>query len=220
MSEHQENSRCVLAAIVHELASIETRLSDFNRRSLQIIQFSLLLVGVAILAAQEYVEALAIVPVFWNVWLLYAVSIDRDTMKHVIYAEHLENRANALLLSLQMSGDESIDYGVFGFRLALRGQGSNLLKSKSWSENIAHNASMAIWTTLILSSTAFASVVLASRHWIWPTLLLAYQVAIVIFVLRANSTKDEQSDNFRKRLEVAVRSGSTSDDSSLSSLAN
>lgn len=204
MSKHQENSRNVLAAIVSELASVEAKLNDFNRRSLHIIQYGLLLVGVAIFSAQENIEALAIIPIFWNIWLLYAITVDRDTRKCVIYAEHLEQRANEVMATLSVSEDGTAHRGVFGYRLALRGHGSNLIKKETRGENIAHIASMVIWMLLILLSTVVASVVLAHRHWILPVVLLIYQAFVVFAFFRANHTHKEHAANFQKRLEEAA----------------
>lgn len=211
MSELQENMRCVLTAIIHELASVETRLNDFNRRPFQIIQFGLLLVGAATLATQLYVEILATVPIFWNVWLLYVFALDRFTMQHVIYAEHLENRANEALASLELSGDGWVDCGVFGLRLARREHSIDLLEIKKWSQNIAHNVLLLVWTVLAISSTSLVCVVLYNQDIMWLFfLLIIYQAVVVIVALWAHITRGKHLDRFRYRLKTTGRTSSTS----------
>jgi hypothetical protein len=48
--------------------------------------------GVGVLAATQVREAIAIIPVFWSAWMLHALQRSRDTKKHELYAQALEEK--------------------------------------------------------------------------------------------------------------------------------
>ena len=205
MPSSEDSLRHTLTVIANELNSVESRLRDLNSRSVQIIQYSLLLVGAAVIAAQEFREVFVIIPVFWSVWLLYSLTADRDTVKNVVYAEHLEECANQTLELLDVSREDVLGKRVFGFRLALRGHGSNVMCRDSWKKSHIYNASQVCWAIIILASNVLAFAILAQRDWwYWIIALAVYQLFVGIAAYRTLGTRARDREEFRKDLKRAV----------------
>ena len=204
----EDDLRHVLTVVANELNSVEGRLKDFNTRSIHIIQFSLVLVGVAVFAARDYPEVFAIVPIFWSIWLLYSLTVDRDTVKCIVYAEHLEEQANRTLDLLEISREEALGKRIFGYRLALRGYGSDILSKTGRSRNLIYNASQLFWALIIVSSSVFAIVILQQRGWWYWIPLAVYQTAVWIVAYLTLRTRGRYMAQFRQTLD-----GITSPDS-------
>ena len=208
MNTDDGNSSAILAIVAQELTSTETRLEELNRRSLNIIQYSVLLVGVTIIAADKHTEALVALPVFWNIWLLYAINVDHDTAKKVAYVEHLETYANEVLHSLGRTQEGPDRRLPFGYRLALRDSRSAKPQRESWRRNPSLNASQLIWVLLILCSTCIAWHALGDvdGHWRW--LLIVYQAVVLIIVCWGLKVREAAVTEFRNTLK-AITDGPT-----------
>lgn len=188
--------REALKTIVGELHSVEGRMTQFNGRTLSIIQLILVLLGVGLFAANEVRELFVVVPLFWSVWMFYGLTVDRDTLKYEVYASHLEERANALLQ--EMAADESAQSTVFRYRTTLT--------SLSLSEPI-YLASYAYWTVLNITSWVIAVVILHREGYEAPAIVLAAVGVLVWAVVVATVISRPSAKRSYEAAMGRVRSG-------------
>lgn len=84
----------VTKIMVAELQRLYGRIEGTNDSTTSVIQFIVLVFGAAFLAATKYSEAIVAMPIFWTVWMLYALMTDYNTLKYSVVATHLEGLIN------------------------------------------------------------------------------------------------------------------------------
>ena len=83
--------------VVSELQRLYDRMDQTNDSTTTVIQFIVLVFGAAALSADKFPAAIVAMPIFWTVWLLYAVLTDHNTLKYAAVAAHLERVVNSRL---------------------------------------------------------------------------------------------------------------------------
>lgn len=174
-----------VSALRSELERIYRRIEGQDR-SVDVLQFGVLLFGGSVLAASQYAEAIAALPVFWNVWFLYVVMVDVDTIKLSAYAESLETEINRRL-HLPVYGWEA--------RLAQRGDVRPLI----------YDANYLFYLVLNVVSWSIAIAVFVHEHQYVGAVVLAVLWGLIWGV--ALRTYAERELIRRRALEVAQANG-------------
>lgn len=73
----------------------DERIADLQSTATTIIQLSLFAVAAGIAAFASLPISMAVVPPLVSVWLFYLLAIDRETMKHTVYKEWIEDHLNS-----------------------------------------------------------------------------------------------------------------------------
>ena len=79
-------------ALIGELTRIYERLSTSGTTTTTAMGFIFVIFAGGLVAAEEIPEAFVVIPLFWSVWVLYILMIDRETIVYSAYAQYLEQR--------------------------------------------------------------------------------------------------------------------------------